>query len=130
MDYETFRHFADSWGLLYMFGVFLMVILFLVALYKKGWPLLEKTAERFIAAHEKQTEVLSNQLSKSEEARQRNEDLHRDVVKEITVNFSQAITDVDRRNSEALERMNERHVGALGLVTTELRNLAEEVKRK
>ena len=30
MDYDTFRHFADSWGLVYMFGVFLAVILFLV----------------------------------------------------------------------------------------------------
>ena len=30
MDYDTFRHFADSWGLLYMLGVFLTVILFLL----------------------------------------------------------------------------------------------------
>jgi cytochrome c oxidase cbb3-type subunit 4 len=30
MDYETFRHFADSWGLVYMVGIFLMVILFLL----------------------------------------------------------------------------------------------------
>lgn len=30
MDYDSFRHFADSWGLVYMFGIFLTVILFLL----------------------------------------------------------------------------------------------------
>ena len=30
MTYETFRQFADSWGLLYMFAVFIGVILFLL----------------------------------------------------------------------------------------------------
>jgi len=30
MDYETFRHFADSWGLLYLFAIFVGVILFLL----------------------------------------------------------------------------------------------------
>lgn len=30
MDYDALRHFADSWGLVYMFGVFLAVILFLL----------------------------------------------------------------------------------------------------
>jgi cytochrome c oxidase cbb3-type subunit IV len=28
--YETLRHFADSWGLLYMVGIFLTVIFFIV----------------------------------------------------------------------------------------------------
>lgn len=28
MDYETFRHFSDSWGLLYLFSVFVIVALF------------------------------------------------------------------------------------------------------
>lgn len=28
MDYETFRHFADSWGLVYMAVVFVGVVLF------------------------------------------------------------------------------------------------------
>lgn len=28
MTYEAFRHFADSWGLLYLFAVFIAVILF------------------------------------------------------------------------------------------------------
>jgi cytochrome c oxidase cbb3-type subunit 4 len=28
MDYETFRHFADSWGLVYLFAVFIAVIVF------------------------------------------------------------------------------------------------------
>jgi cytochrome c oxidase cbb3-type subunit IV len=28
--YETLRHFADSWGLLYMVGIFLTVIVFVV----------------------------------------------------------------------------------------------------
>ena len=28
MDYETFRHFSDSWGLVYMFAVFVVVVLF------------------------------------------------------------------------------------------------------
>lgn len=28
MTYEAFRQFADSWGLLYLFGVFIVVILF------------------------------------------------------------------------------------------------------
>lgn len=26
MSYESFRHFADSWGLLYMLAIFLIVI--------------------------------------------------------------------------------------------------------
>ncbi len=26
ITYESFRHFADSWGLLYMLGIFLIVI--------------------------------------------------------------------------------------------------------
>jgi len=30
MTYETFRQFADSWGLVYMFAVFVGVILFLL----------------------------------------------------------------------------------------------------
>lgn len=30
MTYEAFRHFADSWGLLYMFAIFVGVILFLL----------------------------------------------------------------------------------------------------
>ncbi|WP_338720694.1 cbb3-type cytochrome c oxidase subunit 3 [Devosia sp. XK-2] len=30
MDYDALRHFADSWGLVYMFGIFLAVILFLL----------------------------------------------------------------------------------------------------
>jgi len=30
MDYDAMRHFADSWGLVYMFGVFLAVVLFLM----------------------------------------------------------------------------------------------------
>lgn len=28
MDYSTFREFADSWGLLYLFALFVGVILF------------------------------------------------------------------------------------------------------
>ena len=28
MDYEQFRQFADSWGLLYLFVVFVIVVLF------------------------------------------------------------------------------------------------------
>jgi cytochrome c oxidase cbb3-type subunit 4 len=28
MDYETFRHFSDSWGLLYLFVVFVVVAAF------------------------------------------------------------------------------------------------------
>ena len=28
MDYNEFRHFADSWGLLYLFAVFIAVIAF------------------------------------------------------------------------------------------------------
>jgi len=28
MDYSTFRQFADSWGLLYLFVLFIAVILF------------------------------------------------------------------------------------------------------
>lgn len=28
MDYEQFRHFADSWGLVYLFAVFVIVLLF------------------------------------------------------------------------------------------------------
>ena len=30
MTYESFRHFADSWGLVYMFAIFLIVVLFLL----------------------------------------------------------------------------------------------------
>ncbi|UJQ94675.1 cbb3-type cytochrome c oxidase subunit 3 [Mariluticola halotolerans] len=30
MSYESFRHFADSWGLLYMFAIFIGVVLFLL----------------------------------------------------------------------------------------------------
>lgn len=30
MSYESFRHFADSWGLIYMLVVFVGVALFLV----------------------------------------------------------------------------------------------------
>ena len=30
MDYDAMRHFADSWGLVYMFGIFLIVVLFLM----------------------------------------------------------------------------------------------------
>lgn len=33
MDYETLRHFADSWGLLFMFIVFVGVIAFV---FRKG----------------------------------------------------------------------------------------------
>lgn len=29
MDYNAFRHFADSWGLLYLFVVFVGVVLFM-----------------------------------------------------------------------------------------------------
>jgi cytochrome c oxidase cbb3-type subunit 4 len=29
VQYDTLRHFADSWGLLYMFAIFLAVTLFL-----------------------------------------------------------------------------------------------------
>ena len=29
MDYDQFRHFADSWGLLYLFIVFIFVVLFI-----------------------------------------------------------------------------------------------------
>ncbi len=29
MDYETFRHFADSWGLVYLVVVFAVVIAFI-----------------------------------------------------------------------------------------------------
>ncbi|HWJ73841.1 cbb3-type cytochrome c oxidase subunit 3 [Mesorhizobium sp. BR1-1-16] len=29
MDYETLRHFADSWGLVYMVAIFLAVIVFI-----------------------------------------------------------------------------------------------------
>ena len=28
MDYETFRHFADSWGLLYLFVVFVAAVIY------------------------------------------------------------------------------------------------------
>ncbi len=28
MDYETFRHFSSSWGLVYLFSVFIVVVLF------------------------------------------------------------------------------------------------------
>jgi cytochrome c oxidase cbb3-type subunit 4 len=30
MSYETMRHFADSWGLLYMMGIFLVVVFFVI----------------------------------------------------------------------------------------------------
>jgi len=30
MSYDAFRHFADSWGLLYMFGIFLLVLALLI----------------------------------------------------------------------------------------------------
>jgi len=29
MDYEQFRHFADSWGLLYLFSIFVFVVIFI-----------------------------------------------------------------------------------------------------
>jgi cytochrome c oxidase cbb3-type subunit 4 len=29
MDYEQFRHFADSWGLIYLFAVFVIMVLFI-----------------------------------------------------------------------------------------------------
>jgi cytochrome c oxidase cbb3-type subunit 4 len=29
IDYDSFRHFADSWGLLYMLAIFVFVILFM-----------------------------------------------------------------------------------------------------
>lgn len=29
IDYDSFRHFADSWGLLYMLAVFVGVVLFM-----------------------------------------------------------------------------------------------------
>jgi cytochrome c oxidase cbb3-type subunit 4 len=29
MDYDQFRHFADSWGLLYLFAIFLFVVAFI-----------------------------------------------------------------------------------------------------
>ena len=29
IDYDSFRHFADSWGLLYMLAIFIFVILFM-----------------------------------------------------------------------------------------------------
>ena len=34
--YDTLRHFADSWGLLYMVGIFLAVIYFIVRPGAKG----------------------------------------------------------------------------------------------
>ena len=30
LHYDTLRHFADSWGLLYMMGIFLTVVFFIV----------------------------------------------------------------------------------------------------
>ena len=30
LHYDTLRHFADSWGLLYMMGIFLTVVYFIV----------------------------------------------------------------------------------------------------
>ncbi|WP_051332684.1 cbb3-type cytochrome oxidase subunit 3 [Cucumibacter marinus] len=30
MSYDTFRHFADSWGLIYLFVLFVGVIVFLL----------------------------------------------------------------------------------------------------
>ncbi|MEE9376269.1 MAG: CcoQ/FixQ family Cbb3-type cytochrome c oxidase assembly chaperone, partial [Rhizobiaceae bacterium] len=29
MDYSTFREFADSWGLLYLFAMFIGIIIFI-----------------------------------------------------------------------------------------------------
>ena len=29
MDYEQFRHFSDSWGLLYLFSIFVFVVIFI-----------------------------------------------------------------------------------------------------
>ena len=29
MDYNEFRHFADSWGLLYLFAIFVFVVAFI-----------------------------------------------------------------------------------------------------
>lgn len=29
MDYEQFRHFADSWGLVYLFAIFVIIVLFI-----------------------------------------------------------------------------------------------------
>jgi len=29
MDYEQFRHFADSWGLVYLFAIFVFVVAFI-----------------------------------------------------------------------------------------------------
>ena len=36
LHYDTLRHFADSWGLLYMVGIFLAVIYFIVRPGAKG----------------------------------------------------------------------------------------------
>jgi cytochrome c oxidase cbb3-type subunit 4 len=30
MDYNAFRHFADSWGLIYLFVLFIGVVIFLL----------------------------------------------------------------------------------------------------
>ena len=30
LHYETLRHFADSWGLVYMMGIFLIVVYFIL----------------------------------------------------------------------------------------------------
>lgn len=36
VHYDTLRHFADSWGLLYMMGIFLAVVFLLVRPGAKG----------------------------------------------------------------------------------------------
>ena len=36
LHYDTLRHFADSWGLLYMVGIFLAVIYFIFRPGAKG----------------------------------------------------------------------------------------------
>ena len=36
VHYDTLRHFADSWGLLYMMGIFLTVVYFIVRPGAKG----------------------------------------------------------------------------------------------
>jgi len=36
IDYDSFRHFADSWGLLYMLAIFVGVVLFMFRPGAKG----------------------------------------------------------------------------------------------
>jgi cytochrome c oxidase cbb3-type subunit 4 len=36
LHYDALRHFADSWGLLYMMGIFLTVVYFIVRPGAKG----------------------------------------------------------------------------------------------